>query len=130
MKEQDVEEVRKKFFAQVQEEYDNFRYGQKSGGIERVYTNSLKITFYKEVYRYLMDDVLRDDEYIEFLGEPIIQKLWDVFVVSELPRQTRDYLRQLVKLYKEHPMLIVITLVSMVIGAILGAASIYNGWLG
>lgn len=102
MKEEELEEVRKKFFAQVQEEYDNFRYGQKSGGIERVYTNSLKITFYKEVYRYLMDDVLRDDEYIEFLGEPIIPKLWDVFVVSELPRQTRDYLRQLVKLYKEN----------------------------
>ena len=102
MKEQDVEEVRKKFFAQVQEEYENFRFGQASGGIERVYKNSLKITFYKEVYRYLMDDVLHDEEYIEFLGEPIIQKLWDVFVVSELPRQTRDYLRQLVKLYREN----------------------------
>ena len=92
----------KKFFAQVQEEYENFRFGQISGGIERVYKNSLKITFYKEVYRYLMDDVLHDEEYIEFLGEPIIQKLWDVFVVSELPRQTRDYLRQLVKLYREN----------------------------
>lgn len=102
MKEQDVEEVRKKFFAQVQEEYENFRFGQTSGGIERAYKNSLKITFYKEVYRYLMDDVLHDEEYIEFLGEPIIQKLWDVFVVSELPRQTRDYLRQLVKLYREN----------------------------
>lgn len=102
MKEQDVEEVRKKFFAQVQEEYENFRFRQISGGIERVYKNSLKITFYKEVYRYLMDDVLHDEEYIEFLGEPIIQKLWDVFVVSELPRQTRDYLRQLVKLYREN----------------------------
>ena len=101
MKEQDVEEVRKKFFAQVQEEYEHFRFGQISGGIERAYKNSLKITFYKEVYRYLMDDVLHDEEYIEFLGEPIIQKLWDVFVVSELPRQTRDYLRQLVKLYRE-----------------------------
>ena len=102
MKEQDVEEVRKKFFAQVQEEYEKFRFGQISGGIERAYKNSLKITFYKEVYRYLMDDVLHDEEYIEFLGEPIIQKLWDVFVVSELPRQTRDYLRQLVKLYREN----------------------------
>ena len=102
MKEQDVEEVRKKFFAQVQEEYETFRFGQISGGIERAYKNSLKITFYKEVYRYLMDDVLHDEEYIEFLGEPIIQKLWDVFVVSELPRQTRDYLRQLVKLYREN----------------------------
>ena len=37
MKEQDVEEVRKKFFAQVQEEYENFRFGQISGGIERAY---------------------------------------------------------------------------------------------
>lgn len=39
-------------------------------------------------------------------------------------------LKELVKLYKEHPMLIVITLVSMVIGAILGAVAFYNGWLG
>ena len=76
MKEQDVEEVRKKFFAQVQEEYENFRFGQISGGIERAYKNSLKITFYKEVYRYLMDDVLHDEEYIEFLGEPIIYRIF------------------------------------------------------
>ena len=39
-------------------------------------------------------------------------------------------LKELVKLYKEHPMLIVITLISMVIGAILGAVAFYNGWLG
>ena len=39
-------------------------------------------------------------------------------------------LKELVKLYKEHQMLIVITLVSMVIGAILGAVAFYNGWLG
>ena len=39
-------------------------------------------------------------------------------------------LKELVKLYKEHTMLIVITLVSMVIGAILGAVAFYNGWLG
>ena len=39
-------------------------------------------------------------------------------------------LKELVKLYKENPMLIVITLVSMVIGAILGAVAFYNGWLG
>ena len=81
----DIEEVQKKFFAQVQEEYDRFRYGQMKAGIDNVFKNSLKITFYKEVYRYLMDDVLHDDEYIEFLGEPIIEKLWDVFVVTELP---------------------------------------------
>lgn len=99
---EDIEEVRVKFFAQVQDEYDDFRRHQVVQGIEKVYGNSLKITFYKEVYRYLMDDVLHDDEYLEFLGEPIIEKLWDVFVVSELPRQTRDYLRQLVKLYKEN----------------------------
>jgi len=98
----DIEEVQKKFFAQVQEEYDRFRYGQMKAGIDNVFKNSLKITFYKEVYRYLMDDVLHDDEYVEFLGEPIIEKLWDVFVVTELPRQTRDYLRQLIKLYREN----------------------------
>ena len=49
-----------------------------------------------------MDDVLHDEEYIEFIGEKIIAKLWDVFVVSELPRQTRDYLRQLIKLHREN----------------------------
>ena len=29
MKEEELEEVRKKFFAQVQEEYDRFRFGQE-----------------------------------------------------------------------------------------------------
>lgn len=98
----DMETVRKKFFAQVQEEYNIFHYSVMSSGAETIYDKSLKITFYKEIYRYLMDDVLHDEEYIEFCGEPIIQKLWDVFVVSELPRQTHDYLRQLIKLYKEN----------------------------
>jgi len=41
-----------------------------------------------------------------------------------------DDLKELGKLYKEHPILIVTTLVSMVIGAVLGVAAFYNGWLG
>ncbi len=98
----DIEEIQRKFFAQVQEEYDRFRAYQMGKGLESVYKNSLKITFYKEVYRYLMDDILHDEEYVEFLGESIIEKLWDIFVVAELPRQTRDYLRQLINLYSEN----------------------------
>ena len=42
----DIEEVQKKFFAQVQDEYDRFRYGQMKAGIDNVFKNSLKITFY------------------------------------------------------------------------------------
>lgn len=99
---QNIEEARRLFFVQVQNEYDDFRSIQMRGGIDKVYNNSLKITFYKEVHKYLMDDVLHDEEYIEFLGEKIIEKLWDIFVVSELPRQTRDYLRQLIKLHREN----------------------------
>ena len=99
---QNMEEVRRAFFKQVQNEYDNFRRFQMQGGVNKVYKNSLKVTFYKEVYKYLMDDVLRDEEYNEFLGEKIIEKLWDIFVVSELPRQSRDYLRQLINLYREN----------------------------
>ena len=101
-KTRDREDVRRVFFAQVQKEYDAFRCLQIRNGLEKVYENSLKITFYKEVYKYLMDDVLHDEEYEEFVGEKIIEKLWDVFVVAELPRQTRDYLRQLIKLYREN----------------------------
>lgn len=99
---QNIEEVRRAFFVQVQNEYDDFRRIQMRDGVDKIYDNSLKITFYKEVYKYLMDDVLHDEEYVEFLGEKIIEKLWDVFVVSELPRQTRDYLRQLIKLHREN----------------------------
>ena len=82
IKKEELEEIRIKFYAQVQD--------------------SLQITFYKEVYRYLMDERLPDDDYIEFLGEPIIKRLWEVFAVSELPRQSKDYLRQLMKLYREN----------------------------
>lgn len=99
---EEIEEIKIKFFAQVQDEYDYFRKKVMKKGIECVYSDSLQITFYKEVYRYLMDDNLSEDDYVQFLGEPIIKKLWEVFTVSELPRQSRDYLRQLVKLYREN----------------------------
>ena len=69
---QNVEELRRAFFRQVQDEYDSFRHFQIRGGVDKVYNNSLKVTFYKEVHRYLMNDVLRDEEYNEFLGEKII----------------------------------------------------------
>lgn len=39
-------------------------------------------------------------------------------------------LKELGTLYKEHPILIVTTLLGMIIGAILGALAFYNGWLG
>lgn len=39
-------------------------------------------------------------------------------------------LRELGKLMKEHPVIIVVTLVAMAAGAILGAVAFYRGWLG
>lgn len=39
-------------------------------------------------------------------------------------------LKELVKLFKGNPILIFTTLVSMIIGAILGVLAFYNGWLG
>lgn len=102
IKKEELEEIRIKFYAQVQDEYDYFRAEQMNGGINKTYENSLQITFYKEVYRYLMDERLPDDDYIELLGEPIIKRLWEVFAVSEIPRQSKDYLRQLMKLYREN----------------------------
>ena len=39
-------------------------------------------------------------------------------------------LKELVKLFKESPILIVTTLIAMVIGAILGVIAFYNGCLG
>ena len=39
-------------------------------------------------------------------------------------------LKELGKLMKEHPVMIVVTLAAMVVGAILGAAALYQGWLG
>lgn len=39
-------------------------------------------------------------------------------------------LKELVKLFKENPILIVTTLVAMVIGAVFGVIAFYNGWLG
>lgn len=101
-KQEEAEEIRSKFYAQVQEEYDNFRDEQIKNGIQKTYKNSLQITFYKEVYRYLITERLSDDDYLEFLGEPIIMKLWEVFNVSEVLKPSRDYLRQLMKLYREN----------------------------
>ena len=39
-------------------------------------------------------------------------------------------LKELGKLMKEHPVIIVVTLEAMVVGAIFGAVAFYQGWLG
>jgi hypothetical protein len=39
-------------------------------------------------------------------------------------------LKELGKLMKEHPVMIVVTLAAMVVGATLGAVAFYQGWLG
>ena len=39
-------------------------------------------------------------------------------------------LRELGKLMKEHPIIIVVTFAAMAVGAILGAVAFYQGWLG
>jgi len=39
-------------------------------------------------------------------------------------------LKELGKLLKEHPVIIVATLVGMAAGAVLGAIAFYQGWLG
>ena len=39
-------------------------------------------------------------------------------------------LKEVGKLMKEYPVIIVVTLAAMAVGAILGAAAFYQGWLG
>ena len=39
-------------------------------------------------------------------------------------------LKELGKLMKEHPVMIVVTLAAMVVGAIFRAVAFYQGWLG
>ena len=41
-----------------------------------------------------------------------------------------DALKELGKLMKEHPVIIVVTLAAMVVGAIFGAVAFYQRWLG
>jgi hypothetical protein len=41
-----------------------------------------------------------------------------------------DDLKELGKLMKENPIIIVVTLVAMAVGAIFGAVAFYQGWLG
>lgn len=97
-----IADNRKIFFVRLHEEYDSFKNYIIRQPIDKVYDNSIKITFYREVFKYLDGDVLSDEEYFNFVGENILLKLWDIFVVAELPRQTRDYLRQLINLYKSN----------------------------
>lgn len=39
-------------------------------------------------------------------------------------------IRELGKLMKAHPVMIVVTLAAMVVGAVFGAIAYYQGWLG
>ena len=39
-------------------------------------------------------------------------------------------LKELISLYRERRILVVITFAAMVVGAVVGAVAFYNGWLG
>ena len=54
----------------------------------------------------------------------------EILVVGQRRRNSMDDLKELGKLMKEHPIIIVVTLAAMAIGAILGAVAFYQGWLG
>lgn len=45
-------------------------------------------------------------------------------------RGSLNELKELGKLMKEHPVIIVVTLMAMVVGAALGATAFYQVWLG
>lgn len=54
-------------------------------------------------------------------------------VINEFLGQRRSLmndLKELGKLMKEHPIIIVVTLAGMAVGAIFGAVAFYQGWLG
>lgn len=65
------------------------------------------------------DDIEKNNiEYVKFV------------FVGQRRKGSMDDLKELGKLMKEHPIIIVVTLAAMDVGAILGAAAFYQGWLG
>jgi hypothetical protein len=53
----------------------------------------------------------------------------EILVVGQRRKGSLNDIKELGKLMKEHP-IIVVTLAAMAVGAILGAVAFYQGWLG
>lgn len=102
MRQEEREAIRAKFNAQVKDEYVHFKNAVMSKGKAFVYKNAIQIAFYREVCGYLVSDDMSDDDRLEFMGVPIIEKLWHIYEMSELPKSNYNYLRQLIYLYRKN----------------------------
>ena len=67
---------------------------------------------------------------ISFVFVLIVYYYKNGLCVEQRRRNSMDDLKELGKLMKEHPIIIVVTLAAMAVGAILGAVAFYQGWLG
>ena len=64
------------------------------------------------------------------IGFDEVMRLQCKFLFVGQRRSSMNDLKELGKLMKEHPVMIVVTLAAMVVGAIFGAVAFYQGWLG
>lgn len=102
MRHEEREIIRTKFNAQVKDEYGHFENSVLSRDKNFIYINAIQVAFYCEVYKYLLSDDLSDDDRIAFMGVPIIEKLWRIYEVSELPKSNYNFLRQLIYIYRKN----------------------------
>lgn len=93
--------LKEEFNKQIIEEYEYFNKKTLKLQPKEISDKSLQITFYREVFTYLKNADLSDNDLVYFKEEKIINKMWETYLISNLSKSP-DYLRQLLSLIRKN----------------------------
>lgn len=100
MQKEKVERIKQKVINKVRKEYKEFVSKCLEEGEWYIFENSLKVTFFKEIFIYIQNAIVCDYCYVEmYRMNFILEELWARYLKHEIMRAEKDYFAQLLDLH-------------------------------
>lgn len=98
-----MEEIKKDVTRRVHKEYREFIDKVLRSGKWYAIDNALMISFYKEIHIYVLNDIVKDDYYMEMHHmKRIISTLWERFSKNTIDKHSTHFLSELMEFHKKN----------------------------
>ncbi len=97
----DYDALRQKVIAKANKEYKEFKEVESKLSKDELIVDSLRITFFKEIHKYIINE---NDIPLEYLSKmnamnPIIGTMWNIYKERVVDKSGDHYLTQLLEFY-------------------------------
>lgn len=97
----DYDALHKEVIAKCNKEYKEFRKAKEKLTKEEIITDSLRITFFKEIHKYIINEPNIPSDYLAKMNDmnPIIGTMWNIYKERVVDKSGDHYLTQLLEFY-------------------------------